>query len=154
MNNFERLIEKKIYSIEVSVRDARKANDALKDDRHLKFDTDGSNVFIFKSENDLENALDMLQQADIEPDEVLSESVGSAGSINKKKKKGFSPDAEKQLKKIKNLKIPQFMKYLLDYDINTVDWDSLSNEKKGDWVKEYFKDRNIIDKSEVDFDEL
>lgn len=58
-------VTKSDYFIEVDVRDAKKALEALKDDPNTKFDNDGSNYFIFKNEDDLLAAEDILKRAKI-----------------------------------------------------------------------------------------
>lgn len=60
VNEVLKLTERKQYEIEVEVRDARKALDALKDDVSLNFKTKGSNVYVFKDIDDYETAMDIL----------------------------------------------------------------------------------------------
>lgn len=61
----EILNEAKKFEIEVDVRDAGKALAALKDDPNMKFKTDGTNFYIFKTEDDLFAAEDILKRAKI-----------------------------------------------------------------------------------------
>jgi hypothetical protein len=62
----EQITEAK-FEIEVSASTAKLAHDTLSDMRHLKYDTDGSTVFIFKKKSDYEDAIDALngQKVDI-----------------------------------------------------------------------------------------
>lgn len=58
----ESLTEAK-YEVEVEVRDARAANDLAKDMFRGSYKNDGSNVFIFKNEDDYEEFKDELENA-------------------------------------------------------------------------------------------
>lgn len=58
----ESLTEAK-YEVEVEVRDARAANDLAKDMFRGSYKNDGSNVFIFKNEDDYEEFKDELEAA-------------------------------------------------------------------------------------------
>ena len=54
------------YEVEVAVRDARKANDIAQDMFRGSFKNDGSNVFVFKKEEDMEDFLAELETAGLE----------------------------------------------------------------------------------------
>jgi hypothetical protein len=60
--------EKDEYKVTVTVRDARKANDIAKDMFRGSYKNDGSNVFIFKSEDDQFEFADALDNAGLEMD--------------------------------------------------------------------------------------
>jgi len=60
--------EKDEYKVTVTVRDARKANDIAKDMFRSSYKNDGSNVFIFKSEDDQYEFADVLDNAGLEID--------------------------------------------------------------------------------------
>jgi len=60
--------EKDEYKVTVTVRDARKANDIAKDMFRSSYKNDGSNVFIFKSEDDQFEFEDALDNAGLEID--------------------------------------------------------------------------------------
>ena len=60
--------EKDEYKVTVTVRDARKANDIAKDMFRGSYKNDGSNVFIFKSEDDQYEFADVLDNAGLEID--------------------------------------------------------------------------------------
>lgn len=74
----ESLTEAK-YEVEVEVRDARAANDLAKDMFRGSYKNDGSNVFIFKNEDDYEEFKDELEAAGLK----LMESLNEAVSIDK-----------------------------------------------------------------------
>jgi len=64
--------------IEVSVRDARKASDHLNDEHRGQYETDGSNYYIFKDEDDAYDALQHLRNMKIEIyDTDVNESINS-----------------------------------------------------------------------------
>ena len=54
------------HFIEVSVRDAKVANEILSDNRNIKYEQDGSNYFMFKKSGHYEVALEVLNRANIE----------------------------------------------------------------------------------------
>ena len=70
MKTFVQILREKKFTIEVDVRDAKKALAALKDDPNMKFKTDGSNFYIFKSQDDFFAAEDILKRAKIKPAEL------------------------------------------------------------------------------------
>jgi hypothetical protein len=58
IKTFESFVsEKKEFYIEVSVRDARKALDHLEDMHRRRYETDGSNYYLFKDEDEAYDAL-------------------------------------------------------------------------------------------------
>lgn len=77
VKTFESFIsEKKEFYIEVSVRDARKALDHLEDMHRRKYETDGSNYYIFKDEDEAYDALQHFKGMGIEvEDHNVSESL-------------------------------------------------------------------------------
>lgn len=77
IKTFESFIsEKKEYFIEVSVRDARKALDHLEDMHRKKYETDGSNYYIFKDEDEAYDVLQHFKKMGLEvADHNISESL-------------------------------------------------------------------------------
>lgn len=77
IKTFESYIsEKKEYFIEVSVRDARKALDHLEDMHRRKYETDGSNYYIFKDEDEAYDVLQHFKKMGLEvEDHNVSESL-------------------------------------------------------------------------------
>lgn len=67
------LLNETFYSITVDVRDARKVKELFRDDSSLIFKQNGSDVFIFKNQDDLDSALDILKRAKITPSEIEGE---------------------------------------------------------------------------------
>lgn len=63
------------YEVEVSVRDARKAQDIAQDMFRGTYKNKGSNVYVFKKEDDYEDFVDTLKQHKIE---VLKEQIDEA----------------------------------------------------------------------------
>lgn len=63
------------YEVEVSVRDARKAQDIAQDMFRGTYKNKGSNVYVFKKEDDYEDFVDTLKQHKIE---ILKEQIDEA----------------------------------------------------------------------------
>jgi len=63
------------HEVEVAVRDARKANDIAKDMFRGAYQNDGSNVFVFKKEDDADEFKYELENQNIE---ILEESLNEA----------------------------------------------------------------------------
>lgn len=66
------------YEVEVSVRDARKAHDIAQDMFRGTYKNKGSNVYIFKKEDDYEDFVDTLKQHKIE---ILEEQINEANKF-------------------------------------------------------------------------
>jgi len=75
-------LDESTLSIEVSVRDARKANEILRDNGNIKYKNDGSNVFIFKKKSSYEDALEAFGNLEIE---IIVESNNTEGKITLKR---------------------------------------------------------------------
>ena len=56
------LTEAQKYTVQVEVRDARKANDLAQDSYRGLYKNDGSDVFIFKNDDDKESFIDELEE--------------------------------------------------------------------------------------------
>lgn len=80
IKTFESFIsEKKEFYIEVSVRDARKALDHLEDMHRRKYETDGSNYYIFKDEDEAYDALQHFKGMGLEvEDHNVNEALNEA----------------------------------------------------------------------------
>jgi hypothetical protein len=83
MNECVRLAEASKYTIEVAVRDARKANEILQDMFRNDYKTKGSNVFVFKDEETAYDAGMTLMAQEVE---VTKENVGLDESVNESRK--------------------------------------------------------------------
>jgi hypothetical protein len=62
--------KKKIFTIRVDVRDARKALDALKDERNIKWKALATDHYVFPDEEELDAALDLFKRWKIKSVEV------------------------------------------------------------------------------------
>lgn len=91
MKTFKEFLNEAKYEVEVSVRDARKANDIAKDMFRGAYKNDGSNVFIFKSEDDMYEFADELDSAGIEMIEEATQPEWRV-SFKKQKMNGISID--------------------------------------------------------------
>ena len=79
MKTFRQILrEAKKFTIEVEVRDAKRALEALKDDPNMKFKTDGTNFYIFKTQDDLLAAEDILKRAKIKIAELTEKKTDKA----------------------------------------------------------------------------
>lgn len=66
------------YEVEVSVRDARKAQDIAQDMFRGTYKNKGSNVYVFKKEDDYEDFVDTLEKHKIE---ILKEQLDEANKF-------------------------------------------------------------------------
>lgn len=68
MSRFREFLNEKKhkYAIEVSVRDAEKAQNLLKDDPQMKYKMIASNYFTFPNEDEMNTALEKFEKNNIE----------------------------------------------------------------------------------------
>lgn len=83
--NEDELGEAKEFKVIVSVRDARKANDLASDSYRGLYKNDGSDVFIFKKEDDMEDFKNDLEDLDLE---VINESTLTFDRVTSPDSKG------------------------------------------------------------------